>query len=431
MDIIKADLVVIGDGVAGLSLAHRASQKPGNIRTIILGKNFKGTTYSATGLIAPRPDYLLLDHELVGRTSFECLVWRRLFYPEILTPQTFLIPLGPEMPHSKEAFEILLQYYDSVTLPRQLFGVGKHFRVSKSELREMEPGLKKSFTGAIGLKEWTVDPTRLMNKLLSEISQESRQVVKYEIEDLKDFRVKNNLIEEIVAIDSLGNLVRVTSDRGPLTVVNTAGPWMKDVCANLGVSIDYDLRVGMQMEIPGRYFNSGIITFDSKGKYLICLQKDNRLQMGPTNSKFSGHPDNFQPDEKEADNLRSTLATLLADKKLPSYHYLKVGFRVKPTWVDTNRPIIWNHGDAGLANFYSLHPGKMALALLAGEEMLERANNDDRLPVFPKIAAPNQFPKPVHLDGNRKIVNEIRLLFFKGVSLIKFGLFYLRHTLSS
>ena len=41
---VKADIVIIGDGIAGLSLAYIAAQR--GIRTAVLGKNFKGTTHT-------------------------------------------------------------------------------------------------------------------------------------------------------------------------------------------------------------------------------------------------------------------------------------------------------------------------------------------------------------------------------------------------
>ncbi len=421
---LQADLAIIGDGIASLALAYLAAQR--DIRVAILGKNFKGTTYSATGLIAPRPDYILSDAELVQRTAFECLRWLRLFHPQILKPHRFLIPLVSELPYSLRSFRALLSQYDQITKSRST-GLGNHFLISQSALAKMEPNLRKdNINGAIVFGEWTVDPAVLLKKLGWENSVYTDLVRSFQIEDLGELKINNGLIEEVEATGTDGNRIKVSNDRGPLLVVNATGPWMKDACARLGVPINYQLRVGIQMEVPGQYFQSGIVTFGSDGKYLICLQKKDVLQVGPTNYNFSGHPDNFIPSDKEIGYLKTALCNILENKQLPSYSFFKHGFRVKPTIIDTNRPVIWSHNDAGLANLYSLHPGKMALALLAGDEMLDRAINDGWL-ARPKMVAGSR----IHLDGNRKNFNEIKLLLLKVRSLVKFCLFYLKFLLKA
>lgn len=419
---LKADLIVIGDGVAGLALSYLASRR--DIRTVVLGKNFKGTTQSATGLIAPRPDYLVSDSELVQRTSFECLRWLGLFYPQILKPRTFLMPVGPELPHSIGPVRALFTEYDRIAKTRGLPG---HRIVSPAVLEKMEPNLRRSsIKDAVAFSEWTVDPAVLLKKLGRETLIYSDMVKMFRINEFKEFSVRNSAIEFIWAIGTNGEDITVRNDRGPLLVVNAAGPWMKDVCARLGVNMDYRLKAGVQLEIPGWYFQSGIVTFGADGKYVICLQKNGVLQVGPTNSDFEGHPDRFVPAEKEIGYLRSTLANLLEDKNIPEHSGIRWGFRVKPTAIDTNRPVIWNHGNAGLANLYSLHPGKMALALLAGDEMLDRAITDGWLPK-PRIVLANR----LHLDGNQKWFNETKLLLLKLRAWFKTGLFYIKFVLKT
>lgn len=417
---LQADIVIIGDGIASLALAYLAAQR--DIRTVILGKNFKGTTYSATGWIAPRPDYLLADEELVRRTAFECSRWLKIFYPQILEGKLNLIPIGSETPHGLALFHALFTRYDELAKVRS-GNFEKHFFVNRAVLEKMEPNLRrKDIEGAIAVREWTVDPAVLMQKLEREALIYTDMVKRVEIEDIESVKIDNGIIEEISARGTIYR-VNVSNDRGPLLVVNATGPWMKDVCARLGVLIDYQLRAGVQMEFPGYFFQNNIVTFGGDGKYVACLQKKGVLQIGPTNCGFSGHPDNFRPSDGETEYLTAALRNILEDKRLPSYSFLKHGFRVKPTAIDTNRPFIWNHGNAGLANLYSLHPGKMALALLAGDEMLDRAISDGWLSK-PRVIMANR----LYLDGNRGWFNEIKLTFLKIMSLLKTGFFYITKT---
>ncbi len=416
---LQTDIVIIGDGVASLALAYLAAQR--DIRTVILGKNFKGTTYSATGWIAPRPDYLLADEELVRRTSYECSRWLKIFHPQILKGMLNLIPIGPETPYGLTAFHALFSRYDELARIRS-GDFEKHFFINREVLEKMEPNLrKKNITGALAVREWTVDPAVLMTELEREALFYTGIVRRVEIEDIESVKICNGVIEEVSVLKAT-SCVRVSNDRGPLLVVNATGPWMKDVCARLGVLINYQLRAGVQMEIPGYFFRNNIITFGSDGKYIACLQKKDVLQVGPTNSDFSDHPDDFSPSGEDIGYLRKTLANILEDDRIPKPAAIRWGFRVKPTAIDTNRPIIWNHGNAGLANLYSLHPGKMALALLAGDEMLDRAIADGWLRKYRVFT-----DKPIYLDGNRKIFNEVKLFLLKMRSLIRLGLFCLKY----
>ena len=400
-----------------MALAYLAAGR--DIRTVILGKNLKGTTHSATGLIAPRPDYLVSDTELVQRTSFECLRWLRLFYPQILKPKMFLIPIGPELPYNISSVRALFTEYDRTAKIRGLPG---HCIVSQAILERLEPNLRRSrIEGAVAFNEWTVDPAVLLKKLGREASVFTDMVKVFHISDFREFVIQKETIQSIRAVGSEGEEIRVHNDRGPLVVVTASGPWMKDVCASLGVVIDYRLKAGIQLEIPGWFFRSGVVTFGPDGKYITCLQKEGVLQVGPTNSDFEGHPDEYIPPDEEINYLRRTLGNILGDKKIPEHSGIRWGFRVKPTVVDTNRPFIWNHASDGVANMYSLHPGKMALALLAGDEMLDRAISDGWLE-RPKTVTASR----LHLDGKRKFRNEFKLLFLKLRALAKAVFFYVK-----
>lgn len=362
---MNAKLVILGDGIAALALAYEAAQK--GISTVVLGKKLRGATHSATGLIAPRPDYLISDYDLARQTSFECLRWSQLFGPEVIKSKQFLVLLSPNLPASASKVDILFNMYDRLAEPRSRY-FGLHRFVGPSVLEKMEPNLKKDgLAGAFAVTEWTVDPTGLLNQLDKKAFLSGFK--RFDIQELKTIGVKGGSITNVTALLGDGNCIKIDNKQGPLVVVNCTGPWMKEVCSLVGVEVNYKLRLGLQIEFPGWYFESGIISFDKNGKYLICFQKNGAVQVGPTNSSFSGQLSEYRPSTEEIDSLVNPFLNLLEEEKIPKISSMKWGFRIKPAFVDTNRPVIWRHSVDGIDNFYSLHPGKMALALRAADEM--------------------------------------------------------------
>ena len=246
------------------------------------------------------------------------------------------------------------------------------------------------------------------------------------------FELSDGKIQAVSAETSNGDRIKISGNKKPLIVVNAAGPWIQDVVASLGINLNIELRLGVQMAVPGHYFQSGIITFDKNGAYCICLPRDGYVQVGPTNTVFTGQPDSIDMCSEDLNQLLRVFKSLIKlDATVEGHGFLKAGLRVKPRFGNTNRPVIWSHEKDGFANLYTLHPGKMALALLAGDEMLNRAIADGWLivpvPMLNRALSPCS---KIHLDGNRKIFNEIKLFLLKMRSLLKFCLFYIKFLIS-
>lgn len=421
---VQTDLVIIGDGIVGLALAYLAGQN--NINFVLLGKGLPGATRAATGFIAPRPDYLLQDRELVERTAYECNRWRQIFYPQILRPQKFLIPISPELPRSALEFEALLSYYDQKTRPR-LYGLpSAYFKLSPEELAKAEPLLKKNyFQGAFGLWEWTVNPSLLLKKMHNEAIMYSPFAKRVTIKEISGFELRNRCIQEVSVKDCLDKEFRIFNDHKPLVVINATGPWISSFCRDLKIDLPIELKLGIQAQVLGQILNSGIITFGPDKKYVVCLPQENYIQIGPTNTIYQGNPDALSVSQKDIDYLDSSFKNILERPPYRDARFLKSGFRLKPFATDTNRPIIWHHAQQGIDNFYSLHPGKMALALLAGDELLLKLRNDGWLA---SLQIPS-YQKPLTIDGNN-LFTEVRLKWFKIRSLLSLGVYYLKFLVS-
>ena len=163
------------------------------------------------------------------------------------------------------------------------------------------------------------------------------------------FELSDGKIQAVSAETSNGDRIKISGNKKPLIVVNAAGPWIQDVVASLGINLNIELRLGVQMAVPGHYFQSGIITFDKNGAYCICLPRDGYVQVGPTNTVFTGQPDSIDMCSEDLNQLLRVFKSLIKlDATVEGHGFLKAGF----------------------ANLYTLFPGKMSLGLLAADEML-------------------------------------------------------------
>lgn len=367
-EIRDADLIIIGAGIAGLSLALRAAQN--ELSPLILDDGCNGATSSATGMIAPRPDYMPKDISEVKFSDLACFHWMTLF-PDIITPRQFLLPIDPDCRCKFSYMESLLRKYDGIT-PLRRKNLPASSRISRAVLKNMEPNLRNDyFEGALSFWELTVDPQQLLCefKLLLDDFAYCRRIM-IEPESVK-FETIGNKVKAVRCKSKDGKDINLSSSRRPIVVVNAAGPWIQDVVTPLGISLDIKLYLGVQMSVPGNFFQNGIITFDQDGKYCVCLPRENFLQVGPTNTLFTGHPDSIKVPSEDLGRLLAILKSILnPDIQINKYDLLKAGLRVKPNFGDTNRPIIWSHRKNGFFNLYTLFPGKMSLGLLAADEML-------------------------------------------------------------
>lgn len=414
---ISADIVIIGAGIAGLSLAHRAGWN--GLRSVVLDDGREGTTYAATGIIAPRADYMLRDIDLVRLSDRECRRFKVAF-PDQIVPMRFLLPIDSARRRMFDNIKILLRQYDEITPNRRALIPESSF-IPQEQLESEEPNIRKNaFDGALVLWELMADPRQILRELERLNRGFCRSYRRIEVDSARvDFKVAGG--DEIVKVQAAkknGSSLMIGAGTTPLTVVNAAGPWIQDVVVPFGINLDIELRLGIQASVSGNLFKSGVITFDGDGLYCVCLPRDGYTQVGPTNTPFCGHPDESSEYTEGYDNLLDGFRSLLdSNISIGKHNILRSGLRVKPRFGETNRPVIWSHRKEGFSNLYTLFPGKMSLGLLAADEMLRVINRDgwrklDELGISLKCA----------LEGEHVLRNELFLKAERIRSLAEIGI---------
>ena len=422
---LKADLVVMGGGIAGHAIIHEAATR--GLTGVVIENGVIGQSHYATGFLSPRPDYLPQDIDSVRETAGECLKWAELF-PEVVKEKILLVLIGPNTPYSFETFEGLLKLYDSVAAKRFHPPMKEHSRISRAELERMEPILKKNhFNGAFGLQEWMVEPDELLKavwqRTLSLNSNCRRILIKF----VAGYVILKNVIREIHLVTKSGQHVKIESGSNPLVVINTAGPWIGQVAKALGIDIPLSFRLGVQAAVPGQYINSHIIAFGNDGKYIAFLQKEKYLQVGPTDTPFPQDISKLLLHNHNEDvaYLNGALGEILEKPAFLQAEFLKQGLRIGIEGLPANnRPFIWTP-DASKKfpdNYFAVIPGKMALANLVAGELFQKLEERELLP-----RSQYSFNSPVKshgLDGGNRSKAGLQLLWniFKSHAIVGLSL---------
>ena len=418
---IKTRMVIIGGGVGGLGLAINALRR--GIDVTLLDNQIPGTTHAATGILDARPDYLIKDVDLVKASSLEVDNWKNLLgsFSHIIRPLSFYMPLGKSSPHGLNRFSALMNYFEKLAI-RRTRGLPHTCKVIPIHQCEVsEPNLLKNhFTHALKFWLWTVNPDELLSLMRLECSSSLFRLET--VTKINGYTVKNGMIQEVFAENGKETL-KVCSDRKSLIVVNCCGPWINDPLKELGIKIPIELRLGIQIKVPGYHIQSGILSFTQDQKYTILLQQKDYLQVGPTNTLFDGPPRLITKEEGESaiSYTRNVLENVLCFDKLPQLSVLKYGWRVRPLGMtETDRPIIWHHAKEGVDNLYTLLPGKMALGLLAGRELVERIAKDGFVSTEPQFSIHKTYSMDGHSQNSLFLeFNRLKSILLTGWNILK------------
>ena len=406
-DTVRTDLVILGGGFMGLSLAYQATSR--GIRSIVLEPAGKRQTHYMTGLLAPRADYLSVDRDEVKATVFECLRWRKIF-SDVIQPKLYIMPFGTDTPLGPYLIGPLMEIYDRLTGFRFGDFSGKSFRINNATLEQTEQNLKKNyFQEAIGFYELTAPPDSLLIGLgnMAEATGLS-SIINY---SSIRYYFKGSSIRSVLIGCPNGERFLLTNTKG-LKVINAAGPYMQDVAEPLGIYLPVEYRLGFQISVSEKYcFQHSIITFGADGRYTIISQHKDHIQVGPTNtfSESSSDVNDINLRQQAKVYMMEILTHILEPGiRLPEPEIKSGGLRVKlklPFVPDSNRPFIMN---TGFDNYHVIYPGKAVLALKTADEFLAKQFDGKRYFYC--------------LDGRKEYRNMLKLNIIRLKSLVLLGL---------
>lgn len=370
------DVMIIGGGINGVT--NLLTMSLSGLKTILVekaligrGTDNKAATCASLGLIQGGPQYIKRDLDVVRMDSVDGGLLKSITF-NLLKSQELIVPVFKEykFPYSVPGFgDIYFSAYDDFAKFR---GCPEHRMLSRDELYQKSPTLKKGAIAGILYHEWIVDPVKLA-QVFAYASRYFRGVP-LENTEVIGFEIKNGVIQYAIVKDGEGREKHIYADY----FLNMAGAWAPTITKMLGLG-ESVLRLrptrGTSIIIGKRLAKDAFFVFNKNNKYIIILPQGDTTLIGPTNYDISPevyrNPDLLEPEDFEIDELLEIGNNFLRlDKPLSQEDIVKVKYGLRVQLFDpcknpadvTHEFAIIDHAKHGVYNCGTIVGGKLSIS---------------------------------------------------------------------
>ncbi len=293
------DLVVIGGGINGAAIAHKAAAR--RWRVALLEKNdfASGTSSKSTKLIHGGIRYLEnFEFDLVRESLKERSIQFQSV-PHLVKPMPFVVPVykGDKRPLWMMSFGVWL--YDFLA---GRYKIGEHKRLSKEEIMSLEPAIDhQNLVGGVMYFDAQMDDARLCLENVLSAAQKGAQVANYV--EVKEFIKENGRAVGIKAID---RLAQKSFQIKAKKFVCTVGPWTNEVLKNDHPSAPPKIRLtkGVHIVYEGELTQHALLLTTKKDSrvFFIIPWMGNSL-IGTTDTDYRESPDQVVAEESDIEYL--------------------------------------------------------------------------------------------------------------------------------
>ena len=298
------DLLIIGGGIAGISIARDAALRGLSVAIVDKSDFAAATTSASSKLIHGGLRYLQnLELGLVRESLRERRVLSNIA-PHMVHPLTFLMPLYGKGIRSRLKMALGLTAYDLLAYDRNRLddpekAIPAHRTLSRSEAVALEPGIESpQLTGGIIFYDYQMHfPERLALACLQSAVEAGAVAANYV--EAREFIQEEGRIVGARLRDNFGNAPDFTV-RASL-VINAAGPWsdllMDDIINKRSAK---RLIRSKGIHILTRCLTKGhaVAALTDKGHFFILPWGGYSL-IGTTDTVYRGDPDGFRVTEKD------------------------------------------------------------------------------------------------------------------------------------
>jgi glycerol-3-phosphate dehydrogenase len=368
----NTDVVVIGGGVNGAGTARDLALR--GLRVILLERNDLafGASGNSSGMIHGGARYLTQDPQVTAASCRDSGYIQKIA-PFLLFRIPFLTPVsaGKKGRIMIELVDAFFKLYDRYQPAKR----GElHTRLSPSDLRRIEPGLRGNFAGAVTFDEWGVDGTRLcVLNAIDAIEHGAKVFVRTSATKIAKRGGHDTYVVETIDRDT-GSSMRIEAKR----VINATGAW-GPLTASFGGLASDRVRVrpgkGIHVAFDRRLSNYAILSESIDGRQIFLEPWQNMSVLGTTDDDYFGNLDEVTATSEEVRYLVEGIARVFPDIREARASYTWAG--VRPTLYEhgpiedklSREHVIVDHTTDGAPGVYSMLGGKLASYRIFSEEM--------------------------------------------------------------
>lgn len=306
----RFDLLVVGGGITGAAIAHRASCE--NLRVALVEQNdfASGTSSRSSRLIHGGLRYLKQ-----GRVRFvyRCLrEQQRLagIAPHLVRPLGLLLPLYRQSPTALWATRSGMALYRALQPARSpLFNK----RLDASAMLCHEPLLPaNALQGGFLCREYLTHDARLVWETVLAAAEAGACALNY-LRLLEFLTCRGRIVGGLLCDELTGRTFEVQSR----VLVNTTGPWSDKLTSRINASTRrLRLTKGVHLVLPRRLLplSHAVVLYSPRdGRPLVAIPTENRVVVGPTETEYDGLPGEAAPEREDIAYLLEALAEFFPD----------------------------------------------------------------------------------------------------------------------
>ncbi|MDT0323012.1 glycerol-3-phosphate dehydrogenase/oxidase [Streptomyces millisiae] len=397
------DLLVVGGGILGTSVAWHAAQSGLRVAMVDAG-DFAGATSSASSkLVHGGLRYLQTGAvRLVAENHHERRVLARDVAPHLVNPLTFHLPVYKGGPHGAAKLGAGVFAYSALSA----FGDGVGRVISPARAAALNPALRTENLRAVAVYgDHQMNDSRMAVMTVRAAVQSGAAVLNHaEVVGLRftHGRVTGAELRDRLSGDEFGVDARL--------VLNATGPWidhlrrLEDPGAAPSIRLSKGAHLVLRRTSPWR---TALATPVDKYRITFALPWEDQLLLGTTDEPYEGDPAEVRPTEADIRQILDEAAFSVRDEQLDRslLTYAFAGLRVLPGGPGgveaARRETVVTEGRGGMLSVAGgkwttyRHIGRMVLRKLATQHTVPLAEDMEpvsdlvrRVPL-PGVANPN------------------------------------------
>jgi glycerol-3-phosphate dehydrogenase len=360
------EIVVIGGGVNGVAIARECARAGRSVLLVEQNDFASGTTSRSTRIIHGGLRYLQYAEISLVRESLrerDRLVRER---PHLVKPLRFVLALDSN--NKPSAFLVRAGLWLYRKLAGNRWGTSNHRLASRRLEEQLDSG-----------RQWSIFeyddaqcefPERLVSEWVSEAASAGATICNYAA--VLDILQSRGRVAGVVCRDRLSGKESSVSCSW---VINAAGPWVDQVCADASIPTGGPLIGGVRgshLVLP-RFLGApetALYTQAIDGRAIFIVPWNSQILLGTTEVPDSNDPSGAVPSGEEIDYLLRCVNTLFPRVGLTAFdvRYAFAGIRPLPyvkgaaPSAVTRKSILYDHKHDGIEGMLSVIGGKLTTA---------------------------------------------------------------------